>query len=420
MKNPNLLKLFLLAAAFWTGSVGAMDVYRANEVKPYQAPLAKPVQGQTLQPYRADTIAPEPPARTGQPAAVQVYDYVGKASNGPYSGNMTLRIKVASGRLSGQIHWSDGLEGDADVSGRRESAHDFTMTGTVYHRGQRYPITLRGKNGDGRIQGGYELDLGGTNGIQQGEFKLTRVGMADPSIDPKSAPAEPTPAGPKPRSGNPVEPLSNGLALTMTRDEILAKFGPAEPNWDRCMLQYGGFHIVCGGARQGIWHLKITSPAIALNSGIRVGDSRQDVARVFGNPHGGVRGQYKLDFGYDGDRLARIAIDPAESEFRVQADDSGKTPPTPAPSAAPSALVGLYWCVAPSWSKGTIDLLPDGHYRMNGANAGRYTVGRDQVRFDGSLSTWNNGVARIENGNLIFEWKNADGAMQYFAYQKGN
>ena len=81
----------------------------------------------------------------------------------------------------------------------------------------------------------------------------------------------------------------------------------------------------------------------------------------------------------------------------------------------------MYWCIAPTWSKGTINLLPNGICEMNGAGgAGRYKTGRGQVSFNGALKDWNKGVARIEDSNLIFEWKNSDASMQYFAYRKGN
>ncbi|MDD4964444.1 MAG: hypothetical protein PHI11_11065 [Gallionella sp.] len=83
-----------------------------------------------------------------------------------------------------------------------------------------------------------------------------------------------------------------------------------------------------------------------------------------------------------------------------------------------NSLAGLYWCIAPSWSKGTINLLPNGTYQMNGVDAGRYQVVKNEVHFVGSLKTWNNGVAKVEDGNLVFEWKNQDGSMQYFAYRR--
>lgn len=60
----------------------------------------------------------------------------------------------------------------------------------------------------------------------------------------------------------------------------------------------------------------------------------------------------------------------------------------------------------------------NGTYEMGGRVAGRYKAGKGQVQFDGALKDWNNGVARIENGTLIFEWKNSDGSMQYFAYSR--
>ncbi len=84
-----------------------------------------------------------------------------------------------------------------------------------------------------------------------------------------------------------------------------------------------------------------------------------------------------------------------------------------------SELAGLYWCIAPSWSSGTIKLLPDGTYQMNGSDAGHYKAESGHIQFDGQLKGWNNGVARIEKDNLIFKWKDKEGWQQYFAYRKG-
>ena len=86
-----------------------------------------------------------------------------------------------------------------------------------------------------------------------------------------------------------------------------------------------------------------------------------------------------------------------------------------------SGLAGMYWCVAPTFSVGgTINLLADGTYEMNGAAGGHYSVVQGQVHFDGTLASWNNGVARLEGTTMIFEWTSTDGWGQYFAYRKGS
>lgn len=102
--------------------------------------------------------------------------------------------------------------------------------------------------------------------------------------------------------------------------------------------------------------------------------------------------------------------------------NQGGQAPMPSNSSGSGGIAGMYWCVAPTFSVGgTINLLPNGAYEVNGAAAGRYKAGRGQVHFDGSLKSWNNGVAQIDkDGNLIFEWTNSEGWKQYFAYRKGS
>jgi len=219
--------------------------------------------------------------------------------------------------------------------------------------------------------------------------------------------------------GNAVEPISNGLSLSWGRNEIRQKFGEPKPGWSSCEMDYGSFavHKCYGPDNMRVW---IHATDITLNSGIGVGSSKADVASVFGNSYGSKLGPYKLDFKYNGDRVSVIKIDydaPAGSADGQAPASGGKTPA----SSSSSGLAGMYWCIAPAWSKGTINLLPNGAYEMNGAGvAGHYKAGRGQVHFDGSLKSWNNGVARIDkDGNLIFEWTNSEGWKQYFAYRKG-
>lgn len=115
--------------------------------------------------------------------------------------------------------------------------------------------------------------------------------------------------------GNPVEPLSNGLRLTMTRTDIIGRFGQPKPNWDRGILSYGSFNVITGGSNYEIWHFTITGTGVTLSSGIGVGSSRGDVAAVFGNPSGGEYGLYKLVFTYSGNNVTAIKIDPAKGSF---------------------------------------------------------------------------------------------------------
>lgn len=336
--------------------------------------------------------------------------YSGTADNKGYRGDMELTLSGAANHMQGKAHWSGNLEGDADFHGAQSGA-ELKMSGTLLYHGGRYPISLRARSAGNQLNGYYDLDLGRDGGKQHASFALAQRAAAPEAA--AQAPARPHAAG-----GNAVEPISNGLLLTMTRTDILNKFGEAEPNFDQCNLRYPGFQVICGGMHQTVWHFIINGPGVTLNSGIGVGSSKQEVAGVFGGPYGGTVGQYKVSFNYDGDRVYDIHVDPAGEDFQPYA--RGKAAGGNASSAAPAGgVAGLYWCVAPSWSKGTLNLQADGSYQMNGNAAGHYSVSGNEVRFDGQLRSWNNGVGRLENGTLIFEWTTPAGAKQYFAYSKG-
>jgi len=213
--------------------------------------------------------------------------------------------------------------------------------------------------------------------------------------------------------GNAVEPISNGLSLRWGSNEIRQKFGDPKPTWTSCEMGYVGFQFEkCYGP--GSSRLFIDGPDVRLSSGIGVGSSKADVERVFSNWAGATMGPYKLEFSYNGDRLSKIRID-----YDASVDSAGGQAPASGGSSKSSGLAGMYWCVAPSFSSGTINLLPNGTYQMNGMNGGSYKITQGQVHFDGTLKDWNNGVALVENGNLIFRWQNSDGSKQYFAYRKG-
>lgn len=335
--------------------------------------------------------------------------FSGTADNNGYRGDMEMTLSGTASHMHAKSHWSGNLEGDAEFHGIQRRS-DVNMTGTLLFRGGHYPISLHAQASGNQLNGYYDLDLGLHGGKQHANFIL--YGRAAAPQATAQAPAKARAAG-----GNAIEPISNGLLLTMTRTDILNKFGGAEPSFDQCNLRYPGFQVICGGAHQTIWHFIINGAGITLNSGIGVGSSTQDVAKVFGGPYGGTVGQYKVSFSYDGDKVYDIHVDPAGDEFQPYA--RGNAAGANASSAgAAGGVAGLYWCVAPSWSKGTINLLADGRYQMNSAPAGRYRVSGNAVRFSGQLRSWNNGVSRLENGTLIFEWTTLAGARQYFAYSK--
>ncbi len=244
------------------------------------------------------------------------------------------------------------------------------------------------------------------------------VGDASASV---TAPAQRTPTADRPRhSANPVEPLSNGLRLSMTQNEIVAQFGePTEHTFDARTFGYPSFGVACGGASAKIWHLTLKQ-GVTLSSGIGVGSSRAAVEQVFGRAPQLKSGQYALTFRYVGDRVAEIKIDPANGEFRAinanktvtrQAPRESKTPAT-----SPASLVGTWYGAGDT--KGAIELHADGTYDWSGNHAGRYSVAGTKVTFTGSLAAWNGGEAQLnKRGDTIeFSWTNADGAKRWFVF----
>ena len=214
----------------------------------------------------------------------------------------------------------------------------------------------------------------------------------------------------KPRR-NLVEPLSNGLQLSMTREEILAKFGtPTEPTWEPHTFGYQTFLVEVGGVDQTIWRL-VLKEGVALSSGIRVGSTRNEVVRVFGKQERLTYLQYRLFFGFSGDRLMRIEIEPSSGEFT----------PSPKPLKHNSASTGREGTadLVGSWHgsnvKVEITLRADGTYAWKGEGGGQYSVDGDRITFTGPLSRWNRGRGRRVGRNLEFHWKEADGTIRYIA-----
>src|SRR6266849_4719836 len=127
-------------------------------------------------------------------------------------------------------------------------------------------------------------------------------------------------------AANLVEPLSNGIRLSMTREEIIAKFGPpSEPTWDPRVFGYPQFVVEVGGVNQTIWRL-VLKEGVSLSCGVRIGSSRQEVIRAFGAGDQVVHQKIRLRFAYRQNQLTRIEIEPAVGEFARSSNDSGKAP----------------------------------------------------------------------------------------------
>jgi len=210
---------------------------------------------------------------------------------------------------------------------------------------------------------------------------------------------------------NLVEPLSNGLRLSMTREEILAKFGtPTEPTWDPHTFGYPTFSVEIGGVDQTIWRL-VLKQGVALSSGIQVGSMRNEVVRAFGKQERLIHLQYRLFFGFSGDRLMRIEIEPSSGEF------------TPSPKALKhdSASTGREGTadLVGSWHGSNVNveitLRADGTYVWKGEGGGQYRVDGDRITFTGPLNRWNRGRGRRAGRNIEFHWKEADGTTRYIA-----
>lgn len=228
-------------------------------------------------------------------------------------------------------------------------------------------------------------------------------------------------AGAGATSGNKVEPLSNGLTLTMTANQVIARFG-APLQDDRSIgggIGYRDFGIMYNTAGTEIWTFTITGK-VSLASGITVGSSRSAVRSTF--PGGSSTAsdytvtyqQYALDFIMDGNTVWRIKIEPANRAFQ---------PITGSPAVASvkkGAFLGTWY--------GTnvpvrIVVRANGTYlATNGAasGSGRYMIKGRTIIFKGKyLYAWNHGQATLStNGALEFYWKSADGAIHYFAFVK--
>jgi hypothetical protein len=235
---------------------------------------------------------------------------------------------------------------------------------------------------------------------------------------PTAAPGQPHPGTPIPcpasKAGNLVEPLSNGMLLTMTKGDILQRFGePTERGWDARTFGYDDFGVSVGGSREEIWHFTIKRD-ICLNSGVTIGSSRAEVAKAFGRADRVDYKQYRLEFSYADERVSQIKIDPVESFKPYPQFIEGATPAkgsTTNPTPTPRSILGTWYG---SNVAAQIEIRSNGTYTSPNGGGGKWTMKGNEIRFTGSLEGWNNGQAKLVDGNIEFYWKNASGQTNYF------
>ncbi len=216
-------------------------------------------------------------------------------------------------------------------------------------------------------------------------------------------------------AANLVEPLSNGIRLSMTREEIIAKFGPpSEPTWDPRVFGYPQFVVEVGGVNQTIWRL-VLKEGVSLSCGVRIGSSRQEVIRAFGAGDQVVHQKIRLRFAYRQNQLTRIEIEPAVGEFARSSNDSGKAPREAGlDRSSGSSFLGTWYGAN---VKIQITLQSDGTYVSN-VGSGRYAQEGEKITFTGPLRQWNRGRARVANGALEFHWKDPNGSVHLVAFSK--
>ena len=235
-------------------------------------------------------------------------------------------------------------------------------------------------------------------------------------------------AAPYSGPGNLVEPLSDGLQLSMTDAQIRRALGNPEPSWDSRTYSYPGIDIQVGGAEKEIWDVVLKTNCVKLHSGIGPGSPRAQVRSVFGKTDQIVYGPYKLMFAYRGDMVSSVHIEPASGSFRAaakpghlpdSASQTAKLAPaetrSPHENSASDGLAGDWYCVSPNATVGTIKMDGRGHYTF-GANSGRYTVAGNGIAFSGI--PWNGGHAQLVKGNLEFYYSDAQGNKYYFAFAR--
>lgn len=120
---------------------------------------------------------------------------------------------------------------------------------------------------------------------------------------------------------NPVEPLSNGLQLSMSETQVNRLLG--QPSFRRGALSLfeGGLSVQYGGALKRITSITITEEEantdyVKLHCGITVGSSKEDVVKQFGSLgryNAAISNQYKVEFTFEENRVTKIYVTPGRN-----------------------------------------------------------------------------------------------------------
>lgn len=121
------------------------------------------------------------------------------------------------------------------------------------------------------------------------------------------------------QGGNLVEPLSNHLPLSSTKEQVVRRLGAVRD--DGNYLLYPKFNVQYSHNRDGIRSVTITN-AVRLHCGLGLGSPASAVVGTLGSGRGGAGGsdqinygQYHLTFGYGPDsRVDSMDIAPKDTE----------------------------------------------------------------------------------------------------------
>jgi hypothetical protein len=92
------------------------------------------------------------------------------------------------------------------------------------------------------------------------------------------------------------------------------------------------------------------------------------------------------------------------------------TPAAPQQQRAATGSASGDW-IGIAGTFGRVRIFPNGTYYFNELR-GSYQQSGDQIVFSGPLAVWNNGRATMHNGLIEFYWTTAQGAKQYFVFEK--
>ena len=206
---------------------------------------------------------------------------------------------------------------------------------------RRAGVQLSSGLGVGSSQADVVRVLGQAFGAQLGPYRIEvsydagRVSQIRIDHDPAKA-AAPPPAralAPAPAQAaaapgaDPVLPLSNGLVFSMTSLEVKNRLGDPgrKAGFPSCVMDYGAFVAeTCYSAQDRITRLYLRRPGVQLSSGLGVGSTPADVARVLGQPAGAQLGAYKIEVSYDRGLVTQIKVD-HDPAAAAPATDAGTT-----------------------------------------------------------------------------------------------